>query len=329
MSPPQPTRVKPKIWRCCAGHSVKIPKLHSKVYYFPQGHLEHACPNSPNTETLSLLDGHRPFNPCIVSAVDYLADPHTDEVFIKLLLTPITDGCVHEPPTEVREDEPKGDELVSSGKTLTLSDANNGGAFSVPRSCATSIFPPLDLETKQPTQELPITDLHGKVWEFRHVFRGTPLRHLITTNWSKFVDTKKLVCGDSVIFMKKKSSGDIFVGIRRDTKFGAAKITKNSVMEAVELANKNIAFEVVYYPTVEGFCDFVVDAKVVEDAMKINWNCGMRIKFSLKNEDSSKRWSVFKGTISALSAPNRPWRMLEVFIYKLDDLCIICNIFVS
>jgi len=37
-----------------------------------------------------------------------------------------------------------------------------------------------------------------------------------------------------------------------------------------------------------------------------------RIELSLKNFDSSKRCSKFEGTIAALFAPNRPWRMLEV-----------------
>jgi hypothetical protein len=132
------------------------------------------------------------------------------------------------------------------------------------------------------------------------------------------VDKKKLVVGDSLVFIKN-SAGRIFVGIRR--KFDASrsgKIKEKAVMEAVELAEKNKAFEVVYYPTVGDGDNFVVDAKVVENAMKINWNCGMRIKRYLKNDDSSKR-TLF-GTISNLYAPsNRPWRMLQVifFLYSL------------
>jgi hypothetical protein len=84
-----------------------------------------------------------------------------------------------------------------------------------------------------------------------------------------------------------------------------------AVMEAVKLAEKNEAFEVVYYPTTGD--NFVVDAKVVEDAMKINWNCGMRVKSSLKNDlDSSIK--LQHGTITNLCAPsNRPWRMLQVY----------------
>ncbi|GAU36660.1 hypothetical protein TSUD_213140 [Trifolium subterraneum] len=305
----QPSLVDPKIWQSCAGDAVKIPKLHSKVYYFPLGHLEHANPN-PNTESLSLINSCRPFIPCIISSVDLLADPQTDEVYTKLLLTPVIDGSSVEP-LEVHDDDDGDDYVVSSGKTISQSDANNGGAFSVPSKCAKLIFPPLELEAKLPAQELSITDVHGNVWEFRHVYRGNPKRHMFTHNWSQFVDKKKLVGGDSLIFMKN-STGKIYVGIRRVKKIAAAAVVQKKelvVMEAVKLAEKNEAFEVVYHPTAGD--NFVVDAKVVEDAMKINWNCGMRVKRSLKNDDSSI--SVQHGTITNLCAPsNRPWGMLQV-----------------
>jgi hypothetical protein len=316
----QPRRVDPKLWQSCAGDSIKIPKLHSKVYYFPLGHLEHANP-SPNTQSLFLINHYRSFIPCIISAVDLLADPHTDEVFAKMLLTPITEGTI-EPPDVLHEDQENNVEVVSSFKTLTRSDASNGGGFSVLRECADKIFPPLDLNAKPaPVQQLFFTDVHGEEWKFRHIFSGFPLRNLITTGWSKFVDKKKLVVGDSLVFLKN-SAGRIFVGIRR--KFDASrsgKTTEKAVMEAVELAEKNKAFEVVYYPTVGVGDNFVVDAKVVEDAMKVNWNCGMRVKLPLKNDDSSKRTLI--GTISNLYNPsNRPWRMLEVisFLYSLNSL---------
>ncbi|XP_045831045.1 auxin response factor 17-like [Trifolium pratense] len=304
MSQPQPCRVDPKLWQSCAGDSIKIPKLHSKVYYFPQGHLEHSNP-SPSTQSLSLINGYRPFIPCIISAIDLLADPHTDEVFAKLLLTPVADGTI-EPPDVPYEDQENNVQVVSSFKTLTRSDANNGGAFSVPCGCAIKIFPPLDLKAKPaPFQELSFTDVHGEVWKFRHIYTGTPQRHLITSGWSKFVDKKKLVVGDSLIFLKN-SAGRIFIGIRRKFDISRSRrITEKAVTEAAELADKNKAFEVVYYPTARGD-NFVVDANVVEDAMKINWNCGMRVKFPLNNDSS-------KGTISNLPAPsNRPWRMLQV-----------------
>ncbi|WJX64136.1 Arf17p [Trifolium repens] len=304
----QPSRVNPKIWQSVAG--IKIPKLGSKVYYFPLGHLEHANP-TPNIESISLINSYRPFIPCIISSVDLLADPKTDEVFTKLLLTPVIDGSTVEPPPEVH-DKDGGGNVVYLGKTLSQSDANNGGAFSLPTECAKMIFPPLDLKEELPIQELSITDIHGAIWEFRHVYRGNPKRNMFTHNWSRFVDKKKLVGGDSLVFMKN-SAGNIYVGIRRVKKFASAAVVQKKelvAMEAAKLAEKNEAFEVVYYPTAGD--NFVVDAKVVEDAMKINWNCGMRVKRSLNN-DLESTIKLQHGIITNISAhSNRPWRMLQV-----------------
>nr|GEU64783.1 bulb-type lectin domain-containing protein [Tanacetum cinerariifolium] len=57
------------------------------------------------------------------------------------------------------------DKLSSFAKTLIQSDANN-----------------------------------GEIWKFRHSFRGMPITHLLTTGWSSYVNQKKLVSGDSIVF---------------------------------------------------------------------------------------------------------------------------------
>lgn len=198
-----------KIWKEFAGSSFAVPKLHSKVYYFPFGHLEHS-PITLNTQTLSLL---RPFILCTVSSVDFLADPETDQIFAKLLLTPVLDSTIVVPVEASTEEDNGDDHVVSCAKTLTNSDANNGGAFSVPRACAKSIFPPLDLATPFPSQQLSVTDVCGVVWTFCLVYRGNPKRYLFTTGWSAFVDKKQLVGGDTIVFIKN-SARKIFVGIR-------------------------------------------------------------------------------------------------------------------
>ncbi|PNY03148.1 auxin response factor [Trifolium pratense] len=339
MSPPQPRPVHPKIWQSCAGPAVTIPKLHSKVYYFPLGHLEHACP-FPNPKTISIIhNNNRPYIPCIITAVDLLSDPHTDEVFAKLILTPITDTQhVQEhpvvPPDE-EDDDGGGDKVVSYIKILTQSDSNNGGGFSVPRQCADLIFPELDFTDPMPSQQLYINEVHGGgVWKYTHVYRGKPKRHLFTTGWTPFVNGKKLVAGDTVVFLKN-STGNMFVGIRRNMKFTATEaaaaqkkkkekvegfsrngkrgnVTEEAaVIEAVERAEKNMAFEVVYYPT-PNWSDFVVEAKVVDEAMKIGWESGMRVKLVLKKEECSKKpLCQPQGAISNVSiVPN--WRMLKV-----------------
>nr|QCI44203.1 ARF21 [Lilium hybrid cultivar] len=201
-----------QLWHACAGGMVQMPTVNSKVYYFPQGQAEHAVGHvdfgaAPRVPPLVL---------CRVAAVKYMADPETDEVFAKIRLVP------------VRQNEPGfgdddglslngGDVLekpASFAKTLTQSDANNGGGFSVPRYCAETIFPRLDYTADPPVQTVLAKDVHGETWKFRHIYRGTPRRHLLTTGWSTFVNQKKLVAGDSIVFLRTENE-DLCVGIRR------------------------------------------------------------------------------------------------------------------
>jgi len=152
------------------------------------------------------------------------------------------------------------------------------------------------------------------------------------TGW--FVQEKKLIANDSVVFIKN-SAGKIFVGIRRNTNFTideageeGGNLTEISVLDAAELAEKNTAFEVVYYPTASGWRDFVVDAKTVDDAMKIGWKSGMRVKLPLKKDESlnsKMTYSQPKGTISFVfndssNVPN--WHMLEVLMLSYFRLVI-------
>ncbi|XP_027938709.1 auxin response factor 17-like [Vigna unguiculata] len=333
-SPPKPRRVDPKIWRACAGAAVHIPKLHSRVYYFPQGHMEHASPSHSLSPPFRSL----PFVPCLVSSRDLLADPFSDEVFARLLLTPLPHPFHHSNQNDDSNSQTDDEErecqngVVSFSKILTPSDANNGGGFSVPRFCADSVFPPLDFRADPPVQLLSVTDVHGVAWRFRHIYRGTPRRHLFTTGWSKFVNHKKLIAGDSVVFVKD-SDGNVSVGIRRATRFvtssspveedqpptqgegfsrsATGRLSPKAVVAAVECVARNAPFEVVYYPRA-GFADFVVSAEVVEDAMRCAWAGGMRVKIGMETEDSS-RMTWFQGTVtSAYASDNGPWRMLQV-----------------
>jgi len=326
--PPQPRGVRRKIWQTCAGPGVKIPKLNSIVYYFPKGHLEHAC-SSPDAATASFLyDLYSSSYLCIISAVDLLADPHTDEVFAKLILTPVAiDGGVQvqEPaPPMVPDEEDKDGNIVSYVKTLSQSDSNN--TFSVPRDCARLIFP--NFNNPMPSQELSLTDVQGRVWKYNYTFRKNPDRYRFSTGWTSFRDDKKLVADDSVVFMKN-SAGELSVGIRRHMKkegeeggWKREKLTESVVFEAVKFAEENTAFEVVYYPS-HNWSDFVVDAKTVDDAMRIVWNSGMRVKLLLKTDESSN--SNMKnvqslGTISNVSNPSSKspnWRILQVLAYVI------------
>ncbi|OIW20549.1 hypothetical protein TanjilG_14487 [Lupinus angustifolius] len=202
----------PQLWHACAGGMVQMPQLNSKVYYFPQGHAEHAC-GSVNFSTCPKV---QPFVLCRVEAIKYMADPETDEVYAKLRLVPVNRnevGCGFDGIGGINGSESQ-DKPASFAKTLTQSDANNGGGFSVPRYCAETIFPRLDFSAEPPVQNILAKDVHGETWKFRHIYRGTPRRHLLTTGWTNFVNYKKLVAGDSVVFLRAEN-GDLCVGIRR------------------------------------------------------------------------------------------------------------------
>lgn len=215
--------VNPQLWHACAGGMIQMPLPTSNVYYFPQGHAEHTLTNvdfggMPRVPALIL---------CRVIDVKFLADMETDEVYAKIRLIPlgnvdngyggdVDDGVL----VGARNGSESSDKPSSFAKTLTQSDANNGGGFSVPRYCAETIFPRLDYSADPPVQTVIAKDVHGETWKFRHIYRGTPRRHLLTTGWSTFVNQKKLVAGDSIVFVRAEN-GDLCVGIRRAKRGGA------------------------------------------------------------------------------------------------------------
>ncbi|XP_047957086.1 auxin response factor 18-like [Salvia hispanica] len=336
----------PQLWHACAGGMAQIPPLNSNVYYFPQGHVEHAAKNVdfrsfPRISSLV---------PCRVASIRYLADAGTDEVYAKMGLVPLRGGeCEVDDGVGLLGFDRNGEDKEkpnSFAKTLTQSDANNGGGFSVPRYCAETIFPRLDYTAEPPVQTILAKDVHGAVWKFRHIYRGTPRRHLLTTGWSNFVNQKKLLAGDSIVFLRSEN-GELCVGIRRAKvgigggpevssgwNVGAASggrsglygfsseakekcnVKAESVIEAVSLAASARPFEVAYYPRAST-PEFVVKASAVRAAMRVQWCPGIRFKMAFETEDSS-RISWFMGTISSVQLddpihwPNSPWRILQV-----------------
>ncbi|KAJ6993383.1 auxin response factor 18-like [Populus alba x Populus x berolinensis] len=118
-----------QLWHACAGGMVQMPAVNSKVFYFPQGHAEHACEpvdfrNLPRVSHIL----------CRVSDIKFMADPETDEVFAKIRLVPINYNELDLNDQEVAvnggmEAAQDNNKPVSFAKTLTQSDANNGGGF--------------------------------------------------------------------------------------------------------------------------------------------------------------------------------------------------------
>nr|XP_016510734.1 PREDICTED: auxin response factor 18-like [Nicotiana tabacum]XP_016510735.1 PREDICTED: auxin response factor 18-like [Nicotiana tabacum]XP_016510736.1 PREDICTED: auxin response factor 18-like [Nicotiana tabacum] len=317
-----------QLWHACAGSMVQIPPLNSNIFYFPQGHAEHTSTDVdftalPRISAMIL---------CRVNAVKFLADPETDEIYAKIMLIPVENkNHDFENDTVLGSSAVETTEKPSSfAKTLTQSDANNGGGFSVPRYCAETIFPRLDFTAEPPVQTVIAKDVHGAIWKFRHIYRGTPRRHLLTTGWSSFVNQKKLVAGDSVVFLRAEN-GDLCVGIRRVKRGGIGgmelnssggrfrdkgQVSPESVVKAAYLAASGQRFEIVYYPRASS-PEFCVRASSVNAAMNVQWCSGMRFKMAFETEDSS-RISWFMGSISSVQVadpirwPHSPWRLLQV-----------------
>ncbi|KAJ0806144.1 putative transcription factor ARF family [Helianthus annuus] len=332
-----------QLWHACAGSMIQMPPVNTKVYYFPQGHAEHAAGNvefrdrNPQSRVPAWI-------PCRVGSVKFMADTETDEVYAKIGLVPVSGSGEFNCFDDEDAGSPNGGASDGQGKptsfakTLTQSDANNGGGFSVPRYCAETIFPRLDYSADPPVQTILAKDVHGDTWKFRHIYRGTPRRHLLTTGWSTFVNHKKLVAGDSIVFLRAEN-GDLCVGIRRAKRgigggpetssgwnpaggncvvpyggyslvrngnnsggggdpFGKAKVEADSVIQAVKQATNGQPFEVEFYPRAST-PEFCVKASLVKNAMQIRWSPGMRFKMPFETEDSS-RISWFMGTISSV-----------------------------
>ncbi|KAJ1271902.1 hypothetical protein BS78_06G161300 [Paspalum vaginatum] len=326
--PPPPDRpegaescVDPQLWLACAGSMCTVPPVGAAVYYFPQGHAEQASAAVDLSATRV-----PPLVPCRVLAVRFMAEPETDDVFARIRLVPLRPG---EPVVDVGDADALGPgggddgqpKTASFAKTLTQSDASNGSGFSVPRFCAETIFPGLDYRLRPPVQSVYARDVHGVDWTFRHIYRGTPRRHLLTTGWSNFVTTKKLLPGDNVVFLRGEDGG-IHVGLRR-TKRGSlsrwdayGKVQAADVAAAATLAAAGEPFEVVYYPRASspGFC---VRAAAVRASMQVQWTSGLRFKMAFETEDAS-RISWFMGAIAGVQPadparwPRSPWRLLQV-----------------
>ncbi|KAI3688141.1 hypothetical protein L1987_81849 [Smallanthus sonchifolius] len=339
-----------RLWHACAGGMTQMCLPNSKVFYFPQGHAEHTLTNVD----FARMPRVPPFILCRVIDVKFMADLETDEVYTKIMLSPLGNNFNFDKfddeinLVETHTISEASDKPTSFAKTLTQSDANNGGGFSVPRYCAETIFPKLDYSVDPPVQTVVARDVHGEIWKFRHIYRGTPRRHLLTTGWSTFVNLKRLVAGDSIVFMRAEN-GELCVGIRRAKRAGIGgpnstsgwsssffretgnksiqngrngncsgkgKVRPEDVIEATSLAANGQTFEVTYYPRAST-PEFVVKAASLNAALSVQWCVGMRFKMAFETEDSS-RISWFMGTVSSVQAvdpffwPTSPWRILQV-----------------
>ncbi|XP_010544846.1 PREDICTED: auxin response factor 18 [Tarenaya hassleriana] len=309
-----------ELWKACAGPLVEVPGVGERVFYFPQGHMEQLV-----ASTNQGLDEHIPlFNLpakilCRVLGVTLKAEHETDEVYAQITLKPENDQSEltsSDPPLP----QPPKQAVHSFVKILTASDTSTHGGFSVLRKHATECLPALDMTQATPAQELVARDLLGFEWRFKHIFRGQPRRHLLTTGWSTFVTSKRLVAGDAFVFLRGEN-GDLRVGVRRlarqQSTMPSSVISSQSMhlgvlATASHAVSTKTLFVVFYKPRIS---QFIVGVNKYMEAVKHCFSVGMWFRMRFEGEESPER--IFTGTIVGIGDlspqwPDSKWRSLQI-----------------
>ncbi|AQK47174.1 Auxin response factor 8 [Zea mays] len=252
------------------------------------------------------------------------ADVETDEVYAQMTLQPLNPQEQNDPylPAEMGIMSKQPTNYFC--KTLTASDTSTHGGFSVPRRAAERVFPPLDFTQQPPAQELIARDIHDVEWKFRHIFRGQPKRHLLTTGWSVFVSAKRLVAGDSVLFIWNEKN-QLLLGIRRasrpQTVMPSSVLSSDSMhigllAAAAHAAATNSRFTIFFNPRASP-SEFVIPlSKYIKAVFHTRISVGMRFRMLFETEESSVR--RYMGTITEVSDadpvrwPSSYWRSVKV-----------------
>ncbi|XP_072977820.1 auxin response factor 11 [Typha angustifolia] len=313
-----------ELWHACAGPLVSLPQPGSLVYYFPQGHSEQVTATTRKT-----ANSHIPNYPnlpsqmmCQVHNVTLHADKDTDEIYAQMTLQPVnSEGDVFPIPDLGHTKSKHPTEFFC--KNLTASDTSTHGGFSVPRRAAEKLFPQLDYSMQPPSQELIVRDMHENLWTFRHIYRGQPKRHLLTTGWSLFVGAKRLKAGDSVLFIRDENS-QLLLGVRRanrqQTSLPSSVLSTDSMHIGVRAAAAHAAASrspfTIYYNPRACPSEFVIPLGKYHKAAYTQVSIGMRFGMMFETEESNKR--RYMGTIVGISDydplrwPNSKWRNLQV-----------------
>lgn len=307
-----------ELWKLCAGPLVDVPKNGERVYYFPQGHMEQleASINQEMNERVPTFN-LEPKILCSVIHIDHLAEQDSDEVYARVILMPDGAKPAVPDPSPPEPARPKGHSFC---KVLTASDTSTHGGFSVLRKHANECLPPLDMSQPIPTQELIAKDLHDVEWHFKHIFRGQPRRHLLTTGWSTFVSSKKLVARDSFVFLRGED-GQLRVGVKRlghqQSSMPSSVISSQSmhlgVLATVSHAvTTQTMFVVNYKPRTS---QFIVGLNKYLEAVSHGYSVGMRFQMQFEGEENPDR--RYMGTIVGVDDlssqwKNSEWRSLKV-----------------
>ncbi|ESQ29527.1 hypothetical protein EUTSA_v10023326mg [Eutrema salsugineum] len=312
-----------ELWHACAGPLVTLPREGERVYYFPEGHMEQLEASMHQGLEQQMPSFNLPSKIlCKVINIQRRAESETDEVYAQITLLPELDQSEPISP-DAPVQEPEKCTVHSFCKTLTASDTSTHGGFSVLRRHADDCLPPLDMSQQPPWQELVATDLHNNEWHFRHIFRGQPRRHLLTTGWSVFVSSKKLVAGDAFIFLRGENE-ELRVGVRRhmrqQTNIPSSVISSHSMhigvlATAAHAITTGTIFSVFYKPRTSR-SEFIVSVNRYLEAKNQKLSVGMRFKMKFEGEEAPEK--RFSGTIVGVQENkssvwhDSEWRSLKV-----------------
>ncbi|KAI3506692.1 hypothetical protein L1887_21255 [Cichorium endivia] len=281
-----------QLWLECAGLTVKIPRVGDKVFYFPQGHLDQVEAYMKQEGMINIPSYGLP------SKILCKAEVDTDEVFVEITLLP---NC-EEAEVSTSKSVPQKIPTCSFRKKLT---------------------PFNDTSQNFASQELVARDLQGQIWNFHHICRGIPKRHLLTSGWGKFVSAKRLIVGDTCIFLRKN---ELYIGIQR-----AARLVKLStdlcsinmqhgiLATALEAMNTRTEFAVYYHPRISP-SGFIVRYDEFMESLKVNCSPKTRVKMIVDEggeepEHNLKKVPgiiIRKEDVDPTSWPSSEWRCLKV-----------------
>ncbi|CAI0437652.1 unnamed protein product [Linum tenue] len=299
-----------ELWHACAGPLVSLPKEGERVYYFPQGHmeqleasmqqgLEHQMPmfNLPSKILCKVVNVHRKVSEWLnLKLMKYMLKLLCFQSQIKVRLL-----------------------------ALILPHLNLRDAQSTPFARHLQLLILVPMEGFQFFEGMQmIVYLHwicpssplGRNWLpqismamngisvtfFEVSYLGQPRRHLLTTGWSVFVSSKKLVAGDAFIFLRGES-GELRVGVRRhmrqQTNMPSSVISSQSMhLGVLATASHAIAtgtlFSVFYKPRTSR-SEFIVSVNKYLEARNHKLSVGMRFKMRFEGEEVPER--RFSGTI--------------------------------
>ncbi|XP_078171907.1 auxin response factor 7-like [Carex rostrata] len=317
-------RLYSELWHACAGPLVRLPVPGDRVYYFPQGHMEQLKASmNQRLDPQQLPAFNLPSKLlCRVMNVILQAEADSDEVYAQITLNPETNQAELTSPDQPVP-QPERIPVHSFCKTLTASDTSTHGGFSVLRRHAEECLPPLDMSLNPPLQELVARDLHGNNWNFRHIYRGQPRRHLLTTGWSVFVSSKRLAAGDAFIFLRGED-GELRVGVRRlmrqlcnmpSSVISSQCMQVGVLATACHAVNTGSPFSIFYKPRTSP-SEFVLHVNKYLEGRNHNFSIGLRFRMRFEGDESPER--RFTGTIIAIGGNAPPqwtdseWRSLKV-----------------